>query len=68
MNDASPGLGFDRLLVNGNVTLGNDTLEVIASDTMPAGSYTIMKWTGIRSGTFKIKNLPDGYTVIIPGQ
>jgi hypothetical protein len=64
MNSAGPGLGFDRLLVNGNVTLGNDTLEVIASDSMPAGSYTILKWTGVRSGTIKIKNLPTGYGVV----
>lgn len=66
MNSATPGLGFDRLLVNGNVTFGNDTLEVIASDTMPAGSYTVMKWTGLRSGTIKIKDLPAGYTVSYP--
>ncbi len=64
MNSSTPGSGFDRLLVNGSVTLGNDTLEVIASDTMPAGSYTILKWTGLRSGTIKVKNLPTGYGVV----
>ncbi len=64
MNGASSGSGYDRLLVNGNVTLGSDTLKVIASDTMPAGSYIILKWTEARSGTFKITQIPSGYTVV----
>lgn len=66
MNDSLPGLGFDRLVVNGNVTFGNDTLTVTASDTMPPGAYTIVSYTGTKTGVFKVKNLPANFTVTYP--
>ncbi|HEX5151771.1 MAG TPA: T9SS type A sorting domain-containing protein [Parafilimonas sp.] len=64
MNDALPGLGFDRLVVTGNVNLGGDTLKVTASGSMPAGTYTVLTWSGARTGTFKVTQLPAGFTVI----
>ncbi|CAN5696037.1 hypothetical protein BH10BAC2_BH10BAC2_14450 [soil metagenome] len=66
MNDSIPGLGFDRLVVNGNVTFGADTLTVIASDSIPPGAYTIVSYTGTKTGVFKVKNLPANFTVTYP--
>jgi len=60
---ANPGLDFDRLLVNGNATLGGSTLKVTSSGNVPAGAYVILNCTGTRSGTFGTTNLPAGYTV-----
>lgn len=63
MDSALPGIGYDRLLVNGNVTLGNDTLNVTTSGSMPAGSYVVLKWSGKRTGAFKVTHLPAGYSI-----
>lgn len=66
MNDSLPGLGFDRLVVNGNITFGNDTLTITASDTMPPGVYTIVSYTGTKTGTIKVKNLPANFAITYP--
>lgn len=58
MNGTSPGISYDRLQVNGNVKFGSDTLRVTATGTIPAGSYTIVKFTGTRTGLIKVKDLP----------
>jgi hypothetical protein len=60
---ANPGIDFDRLMVNGNASLGGSTLKVTASGNVPAGAYVILNCTGTRSGSFGTTNLPAGYTV-----
>lgn len=66
MNDSIAGIGYDKLVVNGNVTFGNDTLTITASDTMPPGTYTIVSYTGTRTGAIKVKNMPSNFSVTYP--
>ncbi|MBS1746042.1 MAG: T9SS type A sorting domain-containing protein [Bacteroidetes bacterium] len=63
MNGTSPGISYDRLQVNGNVKFGSDTLRVTTTGTIPAGSYTIVKFTGTRTGTIKVKDLPANCSI-----
>ncbi len=64
MNGTTPGIGFDRLKVNGNVALAG-TLNVTSNTTMPAETYTILTCSGTLTGNFATKHLPPGYSVQI---
>ncbi|MGJ3242497.1 MAG: glycosyl hydrolase family 28-related protein [Opitutales bacterium] len=57
----------DLLVVNGDVDLGNAALLVSGN---ASGDYTILTYTGTRTGTFREVDLPAGYTVdySTPGQ
>ena len=50
--------------VQGNVALGG-TLDVSASGSVPAGSYTILSTSGggVISGTFDTENIPGEFSI-----
>jgi hypothetical protein len=55
---------YDRLLVNGSVTL-NGTLNVsLINGFTPSGTHDLVIFTGAINGTFSTVNLPSGYTLI----
>lgn len=55
----------DCLHVSGNLTLSaSSTLTVVdTNQLMRVGSYRVATWTGTRSGTFGVNNLPSNWTV-----
>lgn len=55
----------DRIVVNGNVTL-NGTLNVRATGAVLNGAYTIISYTGTRSGSgFTLGTVPPGYSIVL---
>jgi hypothetical protein len=55
---------FDRLLVNGPVTL-NGTLNVtLINGFTPSGTHDLVIFTGTISSTFSTVNLPTGYSLV----
>lgn len=55
----------DSLKVNGNVTL-NGMLDVRASGTVVNGAYTIINYTGTRSGSgLMLVNIPAGFSMAL---
>lgn len=59
---ASPGSGFDQLLVTGNVTLGGTLRVSLLNNYAPADEerFLIIATTGVVSGEFDEIVLPDG--------
>ncbi|MBL0007137.1 MAG: putative metal-binding motif-containing protein [Saprospiraceae bacterium] len=62
-SNAGPGTGNDKLHVIGNVTLNAGTVNVTDGGA-PYGNYTILSYTGTRTGTFSTLNAPLGYSII----
>jgi autotransporter-associated beta strand protein len=55
----------DRIAVNGNVTL-NGVLNVRLSGSVLNGAYTIISYTGMRSGSgLALTNIPSGYSMAL---
>ena len=63
LDGAGPGVGHDQLALSGNVTLTNATLTVTELACIPNGTYSILIWTGARTGSFSALNLPSGHSV-----
>jgi len=58
--DVTPGGDCDVLAVQGDINLGNYTLQIVDVDGLNrAKQYTILTCTGTRSGAFAATNLPD---------
>ncbi|MBK9337637.1 MAG: hypothetical protein IPM98_14165 [Lewinellaceae bacterium] len=53
----------DSLHISGNLTLTGSTLTVVETPCVPDGTYTILSWTGTRTGTLLNVNLPAGYAL-----
>jgi hypothetical protein len=62
-SNAGPGTGNDKLHVIGNVNLNAGTIN-ITDGGAPYGNYTILSYTGTRTGTFSTLNAPLGYSII----
>lgn len=62
-SNAGPGTGNDKLHVIGNVNLNAGTVNVTDGGA-PYGNYTILSYTGTRTGTFSTLNAPLGYSLI----
>ncbi len=58
-----PG-GSDRVIVNGNLTLGC-TLNVLNLPGFGAGTYTVIVYTGTLGGSPSLGSYPTGYTVAL---
>jgi len=55
----------DSLHVSGNLTFASgSTLNVMETPCVPDGTYTILSWTGTRTGTILNFNLPAGYGLL----
>lgn len=55
----------DLLAIDGDLTIDADATLVAVPDyfATPSGDYTVVTYTGARSGTFDELYVPDGYTV-----
>ncbi len=62
---AADGTGSGTLVVNGNLTLGEGAALTVQPGTLVRGqTYTLMTWTGSRTGSFaSVTELPDGWHV-----
>ncbi|MFT3948705.1 MAG: MopE-related protein [Agriterribacter sp.] len=63
---SGPGTGFDQFTINNNLMLAGTLRVLELSETVPNGSYEIIKvLSGTISGNFSTLDLPLGYTVTV---
>jgi hypothetical protein len=61
---SGPGTGHDKLNIIGNLSLSGTELEVTSTNCIPTGTYTILGYTGTRTGEFASYTVPSGYTLV----
>ncbi len=69
VDNTSPGMGYDQLVINGDINL-EDTLTLSQGPSVPLATYTVIRCTTsptCLSGTFEKVNLPGGYSIAYTG-